>query len=861
MAFLIVSQAVALGLTLAFMIVPGNAVFLHVFGAERLPFVYLAVAALGVAVSFGLTRLQVRTGLFTLAIATTGLVAVLVFVCWVLVELVEVDAAAFAVLVLFALHLQLGFVFIGAQIGRVFDVQAIKRIFPRVVAGFVAGFMVGGFVAAGVIVLVGHAQDLLVAASVAAAVMVALMAGTAPFVAHPFAPPPEAHHADRDHHRSLRRILGIPLVGAVFVYQVLSAMGTQLVEYLLYNRAAARFTGTQELAAFFGEYTGVLNLVDLVALALIGGFLMSRYGLRFGLAANPVVVSGLVVAALVVALVSGPEATLFFLLVAVARISDITLADVATRTSVNATFKALPLQQRLAAQVGVEGAGVPIALGLTAILILAINAVPGSSVVDIVVVTLIVCILWSGAAWVVYHRYRAAVMTAARRRALDGDEVDLNEPVTREAVLALGASDDPRDVDIALRYADAMDDATGEAVLNVAVSHPSVAVRCVALDRLVRRNPDRARKVADACLADGSPDHVLVALRALGRLRRETIGAAIAPFFDHADSRLRAAALGAALRHESGNGAAATRLATLAEATSPVKRRDAATAIAEAGRTPSIDLLAVLLADRERVVRDAAGAAVAALGDEQMSELLARPMATADRARLLRACRRTAGPAMRDQVAAELASGAGPAWELVRVLNAADEALDERHRDLFDQLVREKIGHIDRARTWMATIATLGETAPPSAERLRRALRAEAREAGSALLEILSLAHDKALVARVRGVLTGRIAGDTGLALESLDVVLAPQHRRPVVRALTAAFSDDLRAGGRRTRPERTAQVRELMDMARGCGWADHPDWLQACILAILRDLGVDESVTRTIAPRGPVSAELIAAG
>ena len=54
-------------------------------------------------------------------------------------------------LVLFPIALQLGFVFIGGQAGRLLDVRQMKERFPRVVGGFSVGFLLGGlFVALGV---------------------------------------------------------------------------------------------------------------------------------------------------------------------------------------------------------------------------------------------------------------------------------------------------------------------------------------------------------------------------------------------------------------------------------------------------------------------------------------------------------------------------------------------------------------------------------------------------------------------------------------------------------------------------------------------------------------------------------------
>jgi hypothetical protein len=854
-AAFIIGQSIGLGLLVAFLVVPGSAVFLDVYGPERLPFVYLIVAAAGALVSYGLTSLQSRYGLYQLAISTTLLMALSILACWMLLVFAGAQWTSFGVLVLFALQLQLGFVFIGAQAGRAFDIQEIKRIFPRIVAGFVFGFMVGGFVAAGFVHLVGNATHLLAASSAVTALTALLMVGASRYVNKAAAP--ETAVADETSHLSLRKILGVPLVSAVFAYQILSAMGTQLIEYLVYDRAAARYSGPHKLAEFMGEFTAVLNLTDLLVLVLLAGLLMSRFGLRFGLGANPLMVTGLVAVAIVVALISGPDATLFFLLVAVARISDITMADAATRTSVNATFKALPERQRLAAQVGVEGAGVPIALGLTALLILAINAVPGSTVVDIVTATLILCILWSAAAWVVYRRYQAAVVVAVRRRTLDGYLVDLTEPVTRQAIGALCLSDDPRDVRVGAQLLAGAHDANADKVLRHAAENPSIDVQAAVLDHLVVRDPELAHQIASRCVASGSSAHAVHGMRILGQLSDFPYRPLVEAFLTDDEPRLRAVAVGTVLRRGDESDGLVETLATAAGSAAPEDRRFAAMALAEAGREPSIGLIANLLADRDQAVLAEANAAVASLNDRQRFELLELPLGLRERTLFLRACRQSASLDFAAAVAADLANNGAPVAELVRVLASSDWRGGENDRDTIGRLVDDKIRQIETARGWIDKLDGSALVTPESTLRLGRALITESIEAGRELTDLLGLIYDRKLMARVGRILRGTTGGDLGMALESLDVALSSEHRAPVIRALKKAFDGSIGDTGIRGPVGRSQRKQELKELAGSCGWATHKDWLQACALALLVELGVDHSELGAILPMGPVSSEL----
>ena len=117
----------------------------------------------------------------------------------------------------------------------------------------------------------------------------------------------------------------------------------------------------------------MLNLADILFLALLAGPLMRRFGLRLGLVLNPAVVTAVLAVMAVVA--AGPGAAAFglFVLAGVLRIADIAATDGTTRTSINAAYQVVPVEERLAVQAVVEGIGVPVAIGVTGVLLLALN--------------------------------------------------------------------------------------------------------------------------------------------------------------------------------------------------------------------------------------------------------------------------------------------------------------------------------------------------------------------------------------------------------------------------------------------------------------------------------------------------------
>ena len=193
-------------------------------------------------------------------------------------------------------------------------------------------------------------------------------------------------------------------------------MGSWLVDYLLFNRANAHYSG-DDLTRFLSGYTAVLNLVDILFLALLAGPLMRRFGLRLGLVLNPAVVAALL--AVMAVVVAGPGAAAYglFVLAAVTRLTDIVLTDGTTRTSVNASFQVVPIRDRLAVQAVVEGIGVPVAIGATGAVLLLMNLL-GLGIGAVIVFGAVLSVIWTVSGAAMYRSYTRALADEMRRRSL-----------------------------------------------------------------------------------------------------------------------------------------------------------------------------------------------------------------------------------------------------------------------------------------------------------------------------------------------------------------------------------------------------------------------------------------------------------
>ena len=689
---LLAAQAFVFGLSESLVVIASSAIFLAAYGSKWLPITFVAIAVFGTLIAGWIARVVRRRPLPHVAVVVEAVVGLLFFGAWAVLTLWSGVWVSAPLLVLFPILLQVGFVFVGGQAGRLLDLQQMKVDFPHIVFGFAVGFLVGGLVAMPLLRLPAGTNGLLLIAAIAQVAFVVLLAMTAGRFAERLGHVESAPHGLP--RPPIQRLLSSRFVLLLMAYQVLSAAGTYMAEYILFDRAAARFGSAESLAQFLSRFTIALNAVSLVFLGLLAAPLLRRFGLRLGIVANPAVVLVFAVAMLVSATSAGPESLVLFALVASARIADVTLTDGVTRASLNTSFQALPVVDRLAVQSVVEGAGLPIAIGVTGVALFALRTA-GASVAVIIGVTVVVCVAWTAAAVLLYGGYARALVVALRQRLLRATPVDVEDAENAAFLHELLGSDDGRVVSLALDLLPSASADSGElGELALLADDPRPDVSLPALVRLAEAGDgevqSRLRETVRTLLHDPDPAMRTEALAAIGPADVElvdevvaaleipaTMGAAVAALGRLGDAALPRIAAVLAETWEQATPATlrlvrATRAASPAEAAmclGPyIEHRDrelglaVLTALAAAGADPAPIAAALdrtLRADAEHFARCAAVRQVVGAGSE-----LAR--ALGDELDLLR-----------QRVLALLAVRYG-AEEIAAVANGLDSDADDR---------------------------------------------------------------------------------------------------------------------------------------------------------------------------------------
>ena len=176
-----------------------------------------------------------------------------------------------------------------------------------------------------------------------------------------------------------------------------------------------------------------MNTVSIGFLLVLAGPLLRRFGLRVGIAANPLVMTVFAVGMLAVHAVGGGTSMALLAIVSAARIADIALTDGTTRTSINATYQVLPDRARLPVQTAVEGigrAGRDRDLGRPH----PHPQCPALPLTATIAVTALVCAVWTWTGVRLYRAYGPALVDALERRPLLVPSTDMDATAEDEAV-------------------------------------------------------------------------------------------------------------------------------------------------------------------------------------------------------------------------------------------------------------------------------------------------------------------------------------------------------------------------------------------------------------------------------------------
>lgn len=285
-----------------------DALFLAKVPASRLPWMYLAIAALSLLVARSADRLSRWVSGRAAISAWLLVVAAITAALWAALGVVG-SAGVYALYVWSGVLTSLVLVPFWSVLGEAFTVTQAKRLYGTIGAGSVLGAIAGSAAAAALLRTVAPATLLLVSAGafgVAAALPLlfhAAKAAPAPAGALPASLGPRAQLAD-----DARYIARTPYPRAVALVVLTSASAVTVADFVFKSTLAARVPAA-ELGTWLATVALAVNVVSLVVQLGLVGWLLRRFDLSLALSVLPalllcggigVVAGGGLVAALLV---------------------------------------------------------------------------------------------------------------------------------------------------------------------------------------------------------------------------------------------------------------------------------------------------------------------------------------------------------------------------------------------------------------------------------------------------------------------------------------------------------------------------------------------------------------------------------
>ena len=441
-------QASLFGLAAGYLSIGTSTLFIDTFGTARIAYAYIGTGIL-ILTSFyfiGSMERRMASDHVTNRVLRVlcGLLLIL-FVGWTF----GISASVVPLMIVEPFLLQFAALTTGKQLGSLFTVKEIRKVFPRVMSGISIGFGVAGAstsllsstplgasllipVSALLIAGIIHRSNILIDAFPETSVR------PTPKRISSGPPPPTP-----------RALLGVELVKLLLFFQILTTVSLLFVRYVFLGVLENRYPEPTDFADFLGSFSVILNVVLLSFSFFVAGRITGRGGVRVGLQfASATVLAGLILS--FTASFWQVLSSLTFWLVVITQLGMIVTQGTINGSTLNTTYQALSNRTRPFAQTFVEGSGVPLAFGASGVLLLFVQLLPFINTTILLLLGILIVGGWLLIARKVFMAYRSSLQEHVATRTMQRDVAVTLDATTRSVLLRMLRSDPPQHASMAI---------------------------------------------------------------------------------------------------------------------------------------------------------------------------------------------------------------------------------------------------------------------------------------------------------------------------------------------------------------------------------------------------------------------------
>ena len=867
-------QPFLLMLLLSFLMGGGNvfadasssALFVAEYGAARIPWVYIIAAITMIIASYLYTQIQQRIALRPLMSASMIFLFVITAGIRFGLDVTGDRRFVFAALVWYRqIFLFMDLVFWGVA-GFLFTIQQGKRLFGLISTGNFIARILGYLVIPFVVAAVGTADLLYIAAILLAVAWVIVLRVTRGVEYSGSAEKGiiSAESQPQEQNRNyIYLIFGVYGLGSIIYY---------IIGFNFYTAAGLQFaTDVDQLAVFFGLFSGVLNIVVLLVNSFATSPMLRRMGLISAMFIRAAIAAVLAIATLAMLFWQPSNVGMLFLLALAARFGDLLAYFGIYRQGTVLLYQPLARSIRGQVQSWTEGIVGAVALGLSGILLLSIG--PENVILNSMMLVIVIA-LWLATFAGMWREYPRVLRRALHKRLLSDAELDLSEAATLSVIKSKLLSQHPNEVVYALELFERVGPPDLDLAICASLEHASPFVRQDASRRAARLQIPEAIPILRRMVRHDTDNEARTeAIFALAALSSEQAIEELTPFIASSDATMqpamRSAILTGLLRVNTDGINTVLGEVDRLRSGSVAERIQACQIIAKSENPFVYAWLVPATRDSEVAVRRAAVEAMAEVDAPQLHDTLLSCLnddtlqvdvvrAAAQKGSKiipLVQSRFAKSKTLRQQVlllriAAQVGSTDALNWLTQFIGHKAWELRDVTVRGLYrgryeastpldEQIVVQVSAEIESIAQILALQNAL-ETRPET-DLLRNSLQSLQDEISEHVFRLLALVYDRRLMSRVQDNLRLISAEKRAYALETLDVALPRaiyQKLAPFIEPIDLSTRlEQLRQYYDLPTLDQTAWLRRLLTN----NTPPFTDWIQAAGVYTVRQLELTE--------------------
>lgn len=408
--FLLMLISFFMGTAIAFFYTASTSLFLGVFETRMLPYAYVASGLLGYFIWLLSSKVSKKLSLPNMLMTYMLFLTISVLFISIGVHVGNVKWLPFLMFAWVRVFTYINAIVFWTLAGRVFDLRQGKRLFGLIGAGEVISTIIGFF---SIPVLLKYIKVIdLITISLVGLILcvITLFITIKKFKRNLIGSSVHKKAKATKKEITIKEVFASNYLRNMFILAILPMFALIFVDYIFLAQTKVEYPDKNFIAGFLGVFFGLAAIAEFFIKVLLSGKLISKYGIKLGLAALPC----LLLASTFLASASGTligTVGIFYSFIAFTKFSERVLRSSLNDPSYQILYLPLPEYLRLEFQSKVEG--IPKAMGsiFGGLALIIFAYLSFLNIVHYNLIFLIILILWVKISFTMYNEYRKSLKT------------------------------------------------------------------------------------------------------------------------------------------------------------------------------------------------------------------------------------------------------------------------------------------------------------------------------------------------------------------------------------------------------------------------------------------------------------------